>query len=154
MFKFFKAVYNLFMIGVVIALIQGFLNGSTNFNLSGDQGPGFYTVDTSYYDQFDYHDKKFGVGNLQLIDLTGYGTYGIVGSFVAHDLPNVKDFYDYVQIEIPLETKNGRHLGIALANTNNITKGTQWDFEALILDFNIDPDDLIVRTENIKITTF
>lgn len=101
-----------------------------------------------------YRIGDFIIGGLQLWDSTGYGTYNIAGALKSKEHIWGKKYYDYVQIEIPLMDSNGRHLGIAFANTNNLSKGQQWDFIAPILDINIDPDDIQINYDVIQITAY
>ena len=42
--------------------------------------------------------------------------------------------WDYVQIEFSIYDQNGRNLGTALDNANNISAGDTWQFEAFLFD--------------------
>ncbi|MGL4912152.1 MAG: FxLYD domain-containing protein [Romboutsia sp.] len=128
----------------------GIFNGDTTYKFNGEKGSGLYKFTDEYYQQFQSYNNEWGIANLQVVDM-GLGIPGIQGSLILHDLKETNKVIDYIQVEIPLKTSQGRHLGVAIANTLSLQKGVQWDFMATVLNFNTNIEDIVIDTNNIEV---
>ena len=78
-----------------------------------------------YLAQFNWHDSNFGV----MIDSakTSYGIFTSKGRIISL----IHKDYAYVQINLGIYSKNGSKVGSAIANIDNLSAGTTWQFEAV-----------------------
>lgn len=89
---------------------------------------------------------KYSVADEQLVD-KGYGMYTISGTLTN----NTGKTASYVQVEYVLKDADGAQIGTGLANTNNLTDGTPWKFEAFC---SVSGDAAPASFELIEVTGF
>ncbi|ADU32280.1 FxLYD domain-containing protein [Evansella cellulosilytica] len=132
------------VVGSTFDMITDFAAGQTwNFEaLVFDENVAYYEIIDIYgldYDDANYGDVSEG---LTLVDHDSrsdeWSSY-VVGSILNES----NETFDYVQVSVNLFDVNGNLVGSTLDNVNNLRSGETWNFEAIILNSNVDSYEIV-----------